>query len=122
MTSLLVKHVLGVTPLGGSVCVLPAGLWVVMASVSVSSGLNKTLRQHYLSLPQRGLCQVTYVWVDGSGEGLRNKTRTLDREPQGLEGNHSVCSPVWTGFTVVKMPVLKAFTIFWLVEMAQAQL
>ncbi|XP_062334875.1 glutamine synthetase-like [Osmerus eperlanus] len=56
-----------------------------MASVSVSSGLNKTLRQHYMSLPQRGLCQVTYVWVDGSGEGLRNKTRTLDREPQGLE-------------------------------------
>ena len=83
-----------------SVCVPPAGLWVVMASVSVSSGLNKTLRQHYLSLPQRGLCQVTYVWVDGSGEGLRNKTRTLDREPQGLEGKHSVYSPVWTGFTV----------------------
>ncbi|XP_062312140.1 glutamine synthetase-like [Osmerus eperlanus] len=56
-----------------------------MASVSVSSGLNKTLQQHYMSLPQRGLCQVTYVWVDGSGEELCNKTRTLDREPQGLE-------------------------------------
>lgn len=53
-------------------------------SVSASSQLNKTLRQHYLNLPQGGKCQVTYIWIDGSGEGLRNKTRTLDTEPETI--------------------------------------
>ncbi|XP_024236286.1 glutamine synthetase isoform X1 [Oncorhynchus tshawytscha] len=60
-------------------------LHLAMASVSVSSRLNKAIHQHYMSLPQGDLCQVTYIWIDGSGEGLRNKTRTLDREPQGIE-------------------------------------
>ncbi|KAL2099483.1 hypothetical protein ACEWY4_003877 [Coilia grayii] len=54
-------------------------------SVSESSLLCKTLRRHYLSLPQGQKCQVTYVWIDGSGEGLRNKTRTLEQEPKRLE-------------------------------------
>ncbi|XP_036385023.1 glutamine synthetase-like [Megalops cyprinoides] len=56
-----------------------------MSAVSVSSRLNKGLRQHYLALPQGDLCQVTYVWIDGTGEGLRSKTQTLEREPQGIE-------------------------------------
>ncbi|XP_068608672.1 glutamine synthetase-like [Brachionichthys hirsutus] len=55
------------------------------ASVSSSSHLNKTVRQSYMSLPQGGKCLVTYVWIDGTGEGLRNKTRTLDREPKGID-------------------------------------
>uniref|UniRef100_A0A3P9JMY5 Glutamine synthetase n=1 Tax=Oryzias latipes TaxID=8090 RepID=A0A3P9JMY5_ORYLA len=56
-----------------------------MASVSSSSRLNKVVRQQYMSLPQGQKCQVTYIWVDGTGEGLRNKTRTLDAEPAGIE-------------------------------------
>ncbi|XP_030623820.1 glutamine synthetase-like [Chanos chanos] len=56
-----------------------------MSSVSASSCLNKGLRHHYLALPQGNLCQVTYVWIDGSGEGLRNKTRTLECEPQSID-------------------------------------
>ncbi|KAL7854095.1 hypothetical protein AOLI_G00209390 [Acnodon oligacanthus] len=56
-----------------------------MSSTSASSQLNKTLRSHYLSLPQGGLCQVTYVWIDGSGEGLRSKTRTMESEPSDIE-------------------------------------
>ncbi|XP_044029541.1 glutamine synthetase-like [Siniperca chuatsi] len=56
-----------------------------MASVSNSSRLNKTVRQQYMSLPQGEKCQVTYIWIDGTGEGLRNKTRTLDSEPKSIE-------------------------------------
>ncbi|XP_017347526.1 glutamine synthetase [Ictalurus punctatus] len=55
------------------------------SSLSVSSQLNKVLRSHYLSLPQGGLCLVTYVWIDGSGESLRSKTRTLESEPSSIE-------------------------------------
>lgn len=61
-------------------------LKVNMASVSPSSQLNKAVRQHYMSLPQEGKCQVTYIWIDGTGEGLRNKTRTLNSEPKSVDG------------------------------------
>lgn len=67
-----------------------------MSYVSDSSSLNKALRQQYLSLPQGNFCQVTYVWIDGSGEGLRNKTRTMDSEPKSVAG-----SKVLTGFTFI---------------------
>ncbi|XP_047424968.1 glutamine synthetase-like [Mugil cephalus] len=53
--------------------------------MSLSSRLNKAVRQQYMSLPQGGKCQVTYIWVDGTGEGLRNKTKTLDTEPASIE-------------------------------------
>ncbi|KAG1943365.1 glutamine synthetase-like [Pimephales promelas] len=55
-----------------------------MSCVSDSSSLNKALRHQYLSLPQGHFCQVTYVWIDGSGEGLRAKTRTMDSEPKSI--------------------------------------
>nr|XP_061836880.1 glutamine synthetase-like [Nerophis lumbriciformis]XP_061836882.1 glutamine synthetase-like [Nerophis lumbriciformis]XP_061836883.1 glutamine synthetase-like [Nerophis lumbriciformis] len=55
-----------------------------MASVSVSSRFNKSVWQHYMSLPQGGKCQVTYIWIDGTGQALRNKTRTLDTEPKTI--------------------------------------
>lgn len=61
-------------------------LQVNMSSPSISSCLNKAVRTHYMSLPQGGKCQVTYIWIDGTGEGLRNKTRTLAAEPKSLQG------------------------------------
>ncbi|XP_078497976.1 glutamine synthetase-like [Lissotriton helveticus] len=54
-------------------------------SVSHSSNLNKCVRERYMKLPQRGQVLVTYVWIDGSGEGVRCKTKTLDYEPTCLE-------------------------------------
>jgi len=72
-----------------------------MELLSASSQMNKTLRQHYLNLPQGGKCQVTYIWIDGSGQGLRNKTRTLDEEPKtiaGMQTDASLAGPEGTGF------------------------
>ena len=40
--------------------------------------------QKYLELDQRGGVIATYVWVDGTGEGLRSKSRTVEKKPQSL--------------------------------------
>ena len=43
--------------------------------------LNKTVLKEYLDLPQQGHIQATYVWIDGSMQNLRCKTRTLSKAP-----------------------------------------
>ncbi|XP_047485994.1 glutamine synthetase [Penaeus chinensis] len=52
---------------------------------------NKTVLDRYLRLeiPDQK-CQVMYVWVDGSGENLRSKTRTLNFIPKAPEE-----LPIW---------------------------
>ena len=47
--------------------------------------------EHYLKLDQGERVQVMYVWIDGSGEGMRCKSRTLEQEPQKPED-----CPEWT--------------------------
>ncbi|CAO2637267.1 Glutamine synthetase [Lemmus lemmus] len=63
-------------------------LWLGAPSTmatSASSHLNKSIKQMYMSLPQGEKVQAMYIWVDGTGEGLRCKTRTLDCEPKCVE-------------------------------------
>jgi len=51
---------------------------------------NKAVLQKYMDLPQGPLVQATYVWIDGTGQGLRSKTKTLDCKPTKVED-----IPVW---------------------------
>lgn len=59
--------------------------------MSSSSLLNKQTTLRYLSLPQpEDKVQCMYVWIDGTGEHLRAKTRTIDFVPKVAED-----LPVW---------------------------
>ena len=48
--------------------------------------LNKTTKAEYMSLPMDGRVQAMYIWIDGTGESMRCKTKTLDKEPTSIEG------------------------------------
>lgn len=48
--------------------------------------LNKLVTEKYLSLPQpSNKILTTYVWIDGTGEQLRSKTKTVSKVPKSAE-------------------------------------
>lgn len=53
-------------------------------------GLNQSILDRYMDLDTRGMIQLNYVWIDGSGETLRSKTRTVDWDPQTVDQ-----LPIW---------------------------
>eukprot|EP00121_Abeoforma_whisleri_P015805 Awhi_evm1s14536 len=50
----------------------------------------KTTTADYLTLPQGELIQAMYIWIDGTLENLRCKSRTLDKIPKKPED-----LPIW---------------------------
>lgn len=62
-----------------------------MTTMYANAQTDKAVLNHYMTLEQPdNKVQVMYVWIDGTGEGLRAKTRTLDFEPKKPQE-----CPVW---------------------------
>ncbi|ESP05027.1 hypothetical protein LOTGIDRAFT_184997 [Lottia gigantea] len=51
---------------------------------------NKQVLEKYLDLEQNGKVMAEYLWIDGTGEGIRSKCRTLNSTPK-----HPSDCPIW---------------------------
>ncbi|GMS94279.1 hypothetical protein PENTCL1PPCAC_16454, partial [Pristionchus entomophagus] len=59
-------------------------------SLRAQFACDKSITKKFYDLPPTDKVQCSYVWIDGTGENLRTKTRTLDTEPKSPED-----LPVW---------------------------
>merc|ERR1711970_160683 len=61
------------------------------AKMMPNSLTNKTVLDRYMHMPiPDNKCQVMYVWIDGTGETMRSKTRTVDFIPKAAQE-----LPIW---------------------------
>ena len=58
-----------------------------MGASSLTSATNKAVLDRYMRLPQpEEKVMATYIWIDGTGEYLRAKTKTIDFIPKHPSG------------------------------------
>jgi hypothetical protein len=63
---------------------------------SPNAKLDKTILEKFLRLPQpENKIQATYIWIDGTGEYVRAKDRTLSFVPKAPKGEeHKALSSI----------------------------
>ena len=60
---------------------------LIFQSMSGEVSDGKSVLDRYLALPQpEDKVQCTYVWIDGTGENLRSKTKTVKFVPKSPKG------------------------------------
>ena len=57
--------------------VLTSAQFLKMTQATSSAMLEKSVVDKYLSLPQYDRVCATYIWIDGTGEGLRSKVSNI---------------------------------------------
>merc|ERR1712032_1603829 len=73
----------------GAVALKPATKEVVIMT-QMHAQTNKTVLDKYMKLDQGTRVQALYIWIDGTGEGLRSKTKTLEEYPNSVAD-----LPIW---------------------------
>jgi len=63
---------------------------IVVIMEAKNAFTNKTVMDRYRDLPQGNKVQCMYIWIDGTGEGMRAKTKTVDKEPKNVSE-----LPIW---------------------------
>ncbi|KAL4219323.1 hypothetical protein ACF0H5_021903 [Mactra antiquata] len=56
-----------------------------MTAKDYSGSLDKTVLNYYMSLEADDKVMCEYIWIDGTGQGIRSKCKTLDYEPRKPE-------------------------------------
>lgn len=57
---------------------------------SHTAATDKNVLERYMTLPLDTKVMLEYIWIDGTGEGVRSKCKTLDFEPKSPKGKYDM--------------------------------
>ena len=69
-----------------------------MAATTISpypGTVNKSITNNMLEIPQGDRVMVEYVWIDGTGEAMRSKCKTLEFVPKEAKGKLKKASKLY---------------------------